>query len=474
MALHWLFLHFPDLALEQLTRYQDAPNTPQVLIDAQSDWVMRCNHAARARGVAPGMGLRTANALAPELVIREEDPELTAAGLQQLAAMVYRHVAHIALKPPTGLLLEVASMQRLSPSLADLQTHLIALCQEAGYKVQSSQGQTPLMATLLAQSAPQPAQVSTETLQQALQSLPTTCLGLEPAHTQALLRLGIRTCGELLALPATGLGRRFGTQSQAWRARLLGEEADPQTWYVPARQFLRRIDFNEDIAHVNGLLFPLRTVFQELARFCREAQQATDEIDIRLRHRERPPTQVRLGSAQPLLSADAWSELWRLQLNRLTLFEPVIALQVRARRLVPVSEEDKATLWDAHASAPVDNARLLDRLQARLGSTAVHRLSAQADYRPERRNREVPLPQQPPARWPSPQLQGRPLWYLHPPQKVNRQQLVLCSGPERLHTGWWDMRGVKRDYFQARLANFSRCWVFRNAANQWFIAGYYG
>jgi protein ImuB len=56
--------------------------------------------------------------------------------------------------------------------------------------------------------------------------------------------------------------------------------------------------------------------------------------------------------------------------------------------------------------------------------------------------------------------------------------LVLEQGPERIESGWWDGRGVARDYYVARQIRGARqshgakLWVFQERqSKRWYLHG---
>ena len=77
----------------------------------------------------------------------------------------------------------------------------------------------------------------------------------------------------------------------------------------------------------------------------------------------------------------------------------------------------------------------------------------------------------------------RPLWLLAEPQPLDggehpryEGRLEFEEGPERIESGWWDGRDVRRDYYVARTAGGMRLWVFRErrAEGRWFLHGVFG
>ena len=60
-------------------------------------------------------------------------------------------------------------------------------------------------------------------------------------------------------------------------------------------------------------------------------------------------------------------------------------------------------------------------------------------------------------------------------REIARQGKRL-RGPERIETGWWDGREVRRDYFQTRAEDGAKLWVYRErrAPQHWYVHGLFG
>src|SRR5204863_5258074 len=53
-------------------------------------------------------------------------------------------------------------------------------------------------------------------------------------------------------------------------------------------------------------------------------------------------------------------------------------------------------------------------------------------------------------------------------------EVAGCSGPERIETGWWRGKSVRRDYWRVETATSQRFWLFRQLSDgQWFLHGEY-
>ena len=56
------------------------------------------------------------------------------------------------------------------------------------------------------------------------------------------------------------------------------------------------------------------------------------------------------------------------------------------------------------------------------------------------------------------------------------EPLELSGGPERIETGWWDGRDVRRDYYAAHARSGVRLWVYRERDREggWWLHGVFG
>jgi protein ImuB len=57
-------------------------------------------------------------------------------------------------------------------------------------------------------------------------------------------------------------------------------------------------------------------------------------------------------------------------------------------------------------------------------------------------------------------------------QRLLDEGLILEQGPERIESGWWDGKGVARDYYTARQTRGARWWVFQERRSRsWYLHG---
>jgi protein ImuB len=211
-------------------------------------------------------------------------------------------------------------------------------------------------------------------------------------------------------------------------------------------------------------------------------------------------TRIRFGLASITSDRRRLHDVLDEKLNRLELAAPVRGMELRSGPLLPLSA-DSLDAFVGLGGVGRDNApQLVERLRARLGDDAVYGLRSIPEHRPEaawQRVRELRLTDLPVRharqaghareaglRAPDARVSGhempRPVWLLAEPTplsaadvgQLQRGGWVLEAGPERIESGWWDGKGVARDYYVARRAQGARWWVFQERQTQaWYLHG---
>lgn len=483
MAL-WLALVLPALPLQLAERALPCVG-PLAIVEGppQRMAVIHCNAPAQAVGVAAGMKLAAAQALARELIAFERQAQREHAALQELAGWAYQFSSHVVLQPD-GLLLETGASERLFGGRAPLHRALVTGLEALGYRAAHAYATAPRTARLLALA--QAAQVPSRTPE----SLPIRLLEWDAATNETLHALGLATIGDLLRLPRDAFARRFGAARLDDLDRALGVRADPQPLFVPPARFAAQIELPADFSETAQLVFPARRLLASLEGFLRGRNAGATGLVFSATHSARRgvemmPTTITLALAAPERDAQRLAALLTERLARVTLPAPALTLALAVEQLHPFAAVNASLLPPAAQSGEfgTDWLQLAETLHARLGSERVFQLQAADDHRPERAWRAVPLtidgsgdfaaalPSQP-----------RPLLLLPTPQPLDRGPLTLVTGPERIECGWWDAgspaagspaRAVHRDYFVARNARGQWLWIYRELAapRGWFLHG---
>ena len=319
---------------------------------------------------------------------------------------------------------------------------------------------------------------------------------------QALHSMGIQNMGQLLALPMSGLGKRYGKEFMDYLYRLTGTKADPQINISPAPTFFSEVHFLTDVTNMQSLQFPMKRLLSEFSSFLTSRQLAVDKFIWQFKHRSHEPTKMLLYIANPENNQQMFFALTQLQLEQFNGLPEVdnlalIATEFSAAQLQTddLFRGNSFELVDEPIQKPgvlKEGNLLLNTFRARLGPQTCFGLSMANDHRPEKawklmrfnqkdywypENDEI-TPLRPtyllstPKRLPEKSVSGRLI--SGKPAASLPAKLELLQGPERIDYGWWD-QDSPRDYFVARHHCGALYWVFNHLDNGgWYLHGIFG
>lgn len=506
----WIALYLPQWPLEAL----GAPR-PEAVEDASG---LVCVGAVAAQaGVRPGMSRAAAELCRPGLKLQPRQPEQEARALRTLALAALRFSPNLQLRPD-GLLIEVQASLRLFGGPLRLWQQLQRVMASFEVSIHWAAAPFPEAAWLLArvrgpgrQAAGRQAWAlgpplgvaqsrQAQAVRPALDALPVPLVlqawQAPPATEQLLEGWGVSTLGQWRALPRAGLQRRLGPEAMLRLDRAYGLAPDPRPFWVPPAAFDERLDLPERSRDLGLIAQALHHLLQALEGWLVAQGRLARALTLHLLHETRrheawPDTVYPLRLAAAEQAAEPLHRLWAERLQRQAVVAPVAALrlvlQVSERAESP--ELQRALPGSPGLQDPADThhalARLLDRLQARLGEQAVQGLRCHDDHRPEKASACVALTgstETLAARLPA---APRPFWLLAEPEPLGEHQgrpvhqgavLVLRSRPERIEAGWFDGEPVCRDYQVAEGPDHRLRWVFRERRGPqpaWFLHGWF-
>jgi protein ImuB len=182
-------------------------------MDRQRRVITAANAAARMTGLYAGMAVTQAQALVPDLLIMDAEPQADREGLERLAVWSLRRYAPIiAVDPPDGLMLDITGaahahggvmgvLKDVVTRLAQVETAARAVCAPAygAAHALARYGVEPLRA------------IDPLQLPDAIADLPIAALRLDQPVVIALSKLGLDTIADLEAMPRASLALRFGS-----------------------------------------------------------------------------------------------------------------------------------------------------------------------------------------------------------------------------------------------------------------------
>jgi protein ImuB len=434
-------------------------------------------------------------AVFPDLREAQRPASQAASMLQRLSLRAQQFTSLVSIEMPDALLLEIKGSVKLFGSLAVLHADIDAAWSRLSMRAHSAAAPTALAALWLARAGKQICIEDPGLLAGGLAELPIACTSWHPEWLLTLRAMGVTRVGELLRLPRSGISRRLSPAAILDLDIALARQAAPRRAFVPRERFRERCDFETEAETVVYLQKALEPLIERCAQFLRERQAGVQTLELKLRHRVIAVTRVRLGLASITSERRRLADVLDAKLNRLELAAPVRSMELLSGSLQPLS----AGSLDAFAGVRAGGMRgrgrdtapqLVERLRARLGEKAVYGVVPIPEHRPEAAWQRVHELRLTSAVRVGDQRVGalrdvhvsdmpRPVWLLNEPvllsadlQQLRQGGVILEQGPERIESGWWDGKGVARDYYIARQIQGARWWVFQERQTKgWYLHG---
>jgi protein ImuB len=490
----WACLLFPSLPLDVFARAltpAEAAHPFVVTSGGHYPCVVAANAAARAAGIRRGQLVSAALALAPDVALRERDLAAEEAALAEAATLALAFTPNASIAGPDAVVAEVAGSVHLFGGLPRLHAELLGAVQAHGYAVRTALAPAPTAALLLARGGQSPPVLDVDALKAALAPLPLTRCGIDADTLAMLAASGITTFGDAHRLPRAGIARRAGPQIVAMLDRALGRAPDPREPYRPPPRFERRLPLPSPVDTVESLHFAVHRLVQDFAGWLLARGLGAVRMSLALVHerylraRGIAPTIVTFALGAPARAPAHLSAVLRERLDRVALPAPVEAVVLTSDETAPLQGRNLGLLPEDAAEAVA--VPLVERLRARLGDDAVAVLAVHPEHRPELATCEsVPGMSSKGGARIRPGVAGtgapRPLWLAPEAQPLatglEAAPWILREGPERIESGWWDGRDVRRDYFVAENPHGETVWIYRDHRygaddGEWFLHGYF-
>ena len=391
-------------------------------------------------------------------------PEPEREALAAVAAWACQFTPRVSLEPPQALLLEVEGSLRYFGGRWKFLARLREGLSRLGFEARIAEAPAARAALWRARGNGG-----------RLEAQAAAVLGLAPDAQELLSNLGVETVGGLMRLPREGIALRLGPQLLEEIDQAAGRAAEARAFFVPPARFSARLALPAPVSQAEHALFAARRLLAQMEGFLAARQAGVRAFSLALLHDDAPATEIRVGLAGPGRAAEHFARLLRERLAVLALGSPIEAIVLAAGDLESLPGTSKTLFGDPRGGE--EWLRVIERLQARLGSAAVHGLDTHEDHRPERAfSHVVPVVKNPGEKKKHAQNESagpRPLGLLEPPRRLAEGDFQLLAGPERIESGWWDGAEACRDYFVARTGEASLAWIYRERQGSWFLHGYF-
>jgi DNA polymerase-4 len=194
--------------------------------------------------------------------------------------------------------------------------------------------------------------------------------GIGPRARQALADYGVKTIGQLAALPASTLQRRFGRHGLELAERARGVDPAPVVPTHAPKSVGHELTFNHDVTDPARLRRTLLDLAESVASRLRRHGLAAGGVQLKLRYEGFDTLTRQLTLDHQVRDADPIYEAGVTLLDRALSDER--AVRLIGLTAINLSEVQQLTLFDA----PDRNARLtssIDRVRERFGDRAITR-----------------------------------------------------------------------------------------------------
>lgn len=250
--------------------------------------IVSANASARTAGAIPGTTSRTARMRCPELVLAPWDPDRDGRVFASSVSALESLVARFSVVAPGTAEVPVASLRRISPDETTAAAALLSgLTAATGWEVFAGIADTLFAARLAAADSTRVPPGETPAFLAARPLADLACAadadGLDDDLLTTLSRLGLRTLGDLAALPRSAVRTRFGTSGL--RAHLLasGEGEGLRADAVRLREHRVEVPLDPPTTRTDVLAFAARTAAAQLFAGVRAAGLSCPQVQITLR-----------------------------------------------------------------------------------------------------------------------------------------------------------------------------------------------
>jgi protein ImuB len=489
----------PALPLQLLLReHPDWAGLPAAVVDRDTPQgiVQAVNRQAWRSHVRPGQRYAEGLSIAPDLRAGVVSDAAVKEGVDVIVERLQRLSPEIepSKEMPGVFWLNAGGMTLLYPSLKDLAETIRADLSKIGFHTTVVIGFSRFGSYAVAKSSSGTVVLDTFhqerelTLRVSLERL-----GIDPKSLAVLAKLGVKTVGSFLRLPASGIRQRFGPDAHRLHRMAGGKLWAPLVPRPIEEPVEKKTILDEPVTDVVHLIVLIKQLLEPLLVRLAAEGKAVQALHVLLALDTRDSSIETVRPAAPTLEIAVLLDLLQLRLHATRLPAGVREIDLRAEAV----EADREQLRLFAAGGKRDlraAARALARLRAELGEEAVVRARLREGHLPEagftwerltglsnltelgqahprkvgvrsliRRiyARPLPLP-------PRPRNERNDNWLMH---GLEFGPVVRCLGPYVVSGGWW-INTVHREYHYVETERGDLLWAYYDRRRRrWFLHG---
>lgn len=465
-------VHIPEFPISAWKRTLGAPRQPLVLLDGvapQEKVAARCEKA-RKFGVQLGMSKVQAQTVCDALFrprdLAEEQSAFTVAcrvgdrftpWLQAIAspATSYGGAQHLSLL----LLLDSSGMETLFGTIEDYACRLHEEMGGEGFPVGIGTARNAEAALMLARSTHRIVTADDGNIRAKLGPLPVTLLPCDFRMLATLSRWGIRTLGQLAALPDTALVSRLGQRGRRLQVLARGEAEHLLVPEEEAFTLAVTTALDSPVEVLDSLLFVLSPMLETILTKAMERAYAVCSLQLTLLLERGEPHAISIRPATSSQNREALLKLLNLELQAKPPQAGVLTLTLEAEPSKP--QTTQRGLFQAQFPEPDKLDLLLARLRSIAGEDNVGSPALENSYQEDAFTVSAFEPQIVVATEEMSQPSRVAMRVFRPPQAIRvtcsdnqprvlfwqgaRMQVQTCAGPWHSSGSWWDSNSWKDD-----------------------------
>jgi protein ImuB len=453
--------------------------------------VVEASAAAREHRIVPGMTEAEARARCPVLVVRPWSDERVASARHALLEAALTVSPRVEDGGPGIVHVDAVGLERLVGNAHAVADRLLRQAATVGLRARVGVATSRTAARLAAQAGPRMTIVPPGDERAFLAGVPLAALDLPADLATVLARWGIRSLGELGALPRRSLGDRLGAPGLRAHDQALGLDRDPFRVYVPEPYWEEAQGLEWEITLLPALAAVIERVLERLCARLAVGHVSADAVDLELTLSSGAAHQRTIALAYPTRDVRLVLTLVRLDLEAHPPAAAVVAITLRAHPAV--ARPTPAGLWHPSAPAHRDLAGLLTRLTALVGVANLGAPALVDSHRADAftlRPFTVPAAADAVATGDGESGPRMMLRRAEPPRAVDvetddgrpcsvadaglRVRVLACAGPWRTSGEWWDTRAWAYDEWDVLLTDRRLCRLAHDRlAHRWHLLGVY-
>jgi protein ImuB len=432
--MNYAVLQVRDFALHALRRDEPAlAAKPVALIAGEGRKAVVTAASPEAEGIPPGLAVTLAMARCPGIILRLREPQAEADAHRLLLAAAFTLSPRVEFTE-TGCC--TVDLQGADARQSEARLHrCVAELARAGLPAQAGAGATPLLAAYAAHCAAPVLLI--DDAKEFLHPLPLALAGPTPVHAEILQGWGIKTLGELTALPKAEIGQRLGSDGVLLWERAAGATERVLRLTQPARTFVAQWVYEPPVESMEPLLFRLRRFAECVALELRGAGFVAEKITLTLLLEDESDYRREFRLPEPGTDVDGWLRVLQGHLENVRTPARVSGVRFGASPTRPQQKQDG--LFDTGLRDPAAFWENLARVAALLGDDCVGTPAPADTHRPDAFALQkpvecIPAPREPPVH----PLRGLTLRRFRPPWPVR----VDCTAGQPVKITGAELRGV--------------------------------